>query len=62
DIALQGEDQKTAQAIVRQSLHAGIDLAFWLAAALALLAALTAALTIPPTEKKPPAVPAVAPG
>jgi len=48
DISAQGENQKTAQTIVRQSLHQGINLAFWLAAALALLAALCAALTIPP--------------
>ena len=37
DVALQGEERKAAQQIVRQSLHAGIDLAFWFAAALALL-------------------------
>jgi len=59
DISLQGEDRKAAQAIVRQSLAAGIAIAFWVAAALALLAALCAALTIPPAEKKKPqAVPA----
>jgi EmrB/QacA subfamily drug resistance transporter len=51
DTASPGEDGKTARAIVRQSLHEGIDVAFWLAAALALLAALSAALTMPPTPK-----------
>ena len=50
---LQGEERTVAREIVRQSLHQGIDLVFWLAAALALLAALTAALTIRPARKQP---------
>lgn len=62
DTALAGDEAKIARTIVRQSLHEGIDLAFWLAAALALLAALCAALTIPPAEKKPQAAAAPAPG
>src|SRR5882724_11752575 len=53
DIALQGEDKKIAQAIVRQSLGQSINFALWLAAALALLAAICAARTIPPTLRKP---------
>lgn len=53
DVGLQGEPRKVAQQIVRQSLRDGIDLAFWLAAALALLAAVTAALTIRPARKEP---------
>ena len=60
DPPLQGEDWKVAREIVRQSLHEGIDLALWLAAALALLAALCAALTIPPARKRPATDPASA--
>jgi EmrB/QacA subfamily drug resistance transporter len=52
DIALQGEDKKAAQVIVRRSLAHGIDLALWLGVALALLAALCAALMIRPVQKK----------
>ncbi len=44
---VQGEDRKTAETIVRQSLGDSIALVMWLAAALALAASLCAALTAP---------------
>jgi EmrB/QacA subfamily drug resistance transporter len=46
--ALQGEDRKSAETIVRQSLYDSIALVMWLAAALALAASICAALTIRP--------------
>jgi MFS family permease len=46
--ALQGEDRKIAETIVRQSLDDSIRLVMWLAAALALAASICAALTIRP--------------
>jgi len=51
-VTVQGENRKAAEEIVRQSLGAGISLAFWLAAALALLAALCAALTLGPQIRR----------
>jgi EmrB/QacA subfamily drug resistance transporter len=52
EITLQGDGRKAAQDLVRPSLAAGISLALWLAAALALLASLCAALTIGPQPKR----------
>jgi len=51
-VTVQGENRNAAEEIVRQSLGAGISLAFWLAAALALLAALCAALTLGPQIRR----------
>jgi MFS family permease len=45
---VQGEDRKTAEAVVRASLGESIALVMWLAAALALAASICAALTIRP--------------
>jgi len=49
---LQGEERKTAETIVRQSLGTSISLVMGLAAALAFAAALCAALTMRPPEKQ----------
>lgn len=48
ELTIQGEDRKTAETIVKQSLGESISLVMWLAAALALAAAICAALTIRP--------------
>jgi EmrB/QacA subfamily drug resistance transporter len=51
---LQGEDRRTADMIVRDSLAHSIALVMWLAAALALIGALCAAATIPSGMRRPP--------
>jgi EmrB/QacA subfamily drug resistance transporter len=48
ELAIQGEERKAAETIVKQSLNDSIALVMWLAAALALAASICAALTIRP--------------